>query len=208
MSLSLASLADDFRPWAEWIVELAKFADSQARVTSAFRTHEKQKALYELYRQGQSRYPAARPGQSAHEYGYAIDMVFGNLDARDAVRNVWVQYGGNLGNDDEVHFEFPNWRALVSQQSPAEAAPSSALDTSGKEWDQLANLLLSFVPYARGIIGIASIASALAEAFGYDQTVAVYYLRNPYRASVDLTRWLENLTLESVGMAPDTGPTL
>jgi hypothetical protein len=189
-------------------VELAKFADPSSRVTSAFRTYALQQELYRKYREGLSRYPAARPGHSAHEYGYAIDLTFTIPDARDVVRNIWVSYGGNLGNDDEVHFEFPNWRAMASTQTAAEPAPSQALGTTGKAWDQLANLLLSFVPYARGIMSIASIASALAEAFGYDQSVAVYYLSNPYRASVDLTRWLENLTLESIGMSPDTGPTM
>jgi hypothetical protein len=155
-------------------------------LTSAFRTHEQQQALYEKARQGLSRYPVARPGNSAHEYGYAIDLVFGNADARDVVRNIWVSYGGNLGNEDEVHFEFPNWRSLAAAAAPA---PQEAPDTRGRRWDQLANVLLSFVPSLGYIMSIASIASGLAEAFGYDQSAALYYLSNPnalFRDAADL----------------------
>ena len=194
MSLSLASLADTFRPWAEWIVNLAKYADASVRVTSTFRTHAKQQELYKAWRQGRSRYPAARPGNSAHEYGYAVDLVFSNADARDVVRNIWVGAGGNLGNDDEIHFEFSNWRDLVQYGDPGTidtptASPTPEVEggfgTSGTAWDNFANLLVSFVPWVGGIMSIANIASDLASLWGGDQNVALWYISHPAQLERD-----------------------
>lgn len=42
-------------------------------VNSAFRSYEKQKQLYELYKAGKGN-PANRPGYSLHEYGLAVDI--------------------------------------------------------------------------------------------------------------------------------------
>jgi len=74
------------------------------RVTSVVRSRSTQARLYRRYRAGLSRWPAAPPGQSLHEYGLAFDMVAGDLRW---LGSVWESWGGRWGGrfGDDVHFE-------------------------------------------------------------------------------------------------------
>lgn len=78
------------------------------RVTSAYRSRAQQAKLYAAWRAGRSRFPAAPPGRSAHEYGLAADIVFaGGVESPMQIvlglaREAGLKWGGE---NDPVHFE-------------------------------------------------------------------------------------------------------
>jgi len=178
VSSSLASLAEPLRPWAEWIVALADWSGAQPRVTSTTRTHAKQQSLYDAYVAGRSRYPAARPYTSAHEYGYALDMVIDDRNARDAIASAWVSAGGvHGGEEDPIHFEFPNWRGLVQMEAPAASLPPS-FGTQDSRLYALVDYLIAAVPGLR-IIGTAQLASALYSLASGDENLIAFWVIHP-----------------------------
>jgi len=76
------------------------------RVTSAFRSPQKQRELYGAFKAGKMPYVVAAPGSSKHERGLAIDVVSNDLETlvtllRDAAGLRWA------GMRDPVHFEIP-----------------------------------------------------------------------------------------------------
>ena len=91
-----------FRPWAQWIYDTAQANRLSPRITSTYRSLAEQQRLYSNYRAGRARYPAARPGQSWHNYGLAIDMV---ADRLPELGRIWQAAGGGWGGArDPVHF--------------------------------------------------------------------------------------------------------
>lgn len=74
-------------------------------ITSAVRSREHQRKLYEAYRAGLSPYVVAKPGTSKHERGLALDIWTDNLrwlvDLMSALGLRWA------GMKDPVHFEIP-----------------------------------------------------------------------------------------------------
>jgi len=90
------------RPYAIWFYQVADMYGFRPRVTSVFRTAERQRVLYERYLRGESSLPAAPPGQSKHQYGLAFDMT--SLDPTP-LGNLWRQLGGKWYESDPVHFE-------------------------------------------------------------------------------------------------------
>lgn len=73
------------------------------RLTSGYRTIKKQAQLYALYVAGKSRFPAAPPGKSKHNFGLAFDVVVSDLDAFvEIARSEGLRWGGER---DPVHFE-------------------------------------------------------------------------------------------------------
>lgn len=126
MGASIDSLIPELQPFARELLRAAGVAGLQPRVTSTRRTYAEQTRLYNRYLAGQSPYPAAPPGQSAHEYGYAIDIV--SLD-NAALGDYWEQLGGIWGGSigDDVHFEYPGFKAAYAE--PIKKA--GALDVLG-----------------------------------------------------------------------------
>lgn len=118
MASSLGGLIPELRPWAHALVLAAGRAGLQPRITSTRRSHAEQTRLYRRYLAGLQPYPVARPGTSAHEYGYAFDMVTSPLGSLGAVGELWESWGGIWGGHprrrgsgyDPVHFEFPGFR--------------------------------------------------------------------------------------------------
>ena len=84
-------------------------------VTSARRSRSDQYRLYQEYRIGNSKIPAAPPGQSLHEWGLAFDMARLGIDPfTDPLLNflgeIWVDMGGTYGGAwgggaDPVHYQ-------------------------------------------------------------------------------------------------------
>jgi len=103
--MSLASLSREFEPWARWLYETAQFNGLLPRVTSTYRSRTEQARLYDRYRRGLSRYPAAPPGHSLHEYGRAIDMTV--RSQQQALGEFWERYGMRWGGrfNDPVHYD-------------------------------------------------------------------------------------------------------
>jgi len=58
-------------------------------------------------------YPVAPPGTSAHEFGYAFDMVVSPMEELPAVGAYWKSLGGRWGGEfnDPIHFEYPGFSA-------------------------------------------------------------------------------------------------
>lgn len=81
-------------------------------VTSGLRSCAEQRRLRERYEMGLSRWPANRPGDSAHQYGLAFDSTV--VPSRDpdwwAIRS-WI--GFHVPENDRIHAEVPAWRDLL-----------------------------------------------------------------------------------------------
>src|SRR5438445_13818096 len=75
MSASLSALIPALRPYARQLLLVAGNNGLQPRITSTRRSHTEQARLYRRFLAGQNPYPVAPPGQSAHEFGYASDMM-------------------------------------------------------------------------------------------------------------------------------------
>lgn len=76
-------------------------------VTSTRRDLDQQRRLYEAYKSGRSRFPAAPPGRSTHGLGIAFDL---HLDPPlyNVVGPIWESLGYTWGGRfrDPIHFDF------------------------------------------------------------------------------------------------------
>lgn len=101
-------LDPNLRPWADWLYRVGEAYRLSPRITSTKRGHLEQTWLYLRYRAGLSRFPAARPGESAHQRGLAFDMVVSRgASSREQywLGSVWSSVGGRWGGAaDPVHF--------------------------------------------------------------------------------------------------------
>lgn len=84
------------------------------RFTSTCRSRTKQAELYASFLAGESEFPVAAPGHSAHEQGLAVDIARQDIDPyRDLVLHFigasWRQADPSLrwSEKDPIHFE---WR--------------------------------------------------------------------------------------------------
>jgi hypothetical protein len=134
LSSDLGQLIPEFVPFANDLVLAAGRAGLQPRVTSTRRSSAEQTRLYNRYLAGASRYPAAPPGTSAHEFGYAFDLVTSPLEALPDVGAYWKSMGGVWFPSDEVHFEYPGFKAARSASKP----------------DSVLDFATGFIPYVGG----------------------------------------------------------
>jgi len=112
MSIALRGLEPEVRQRAEWTLAVARYYKVPVTVTSTRRSWAEQQSLYNRYLAGKSKWPAAKPGGSAHQFGLAWDSVpnEGNMPFWIAVR----RYAGfNVPVGDEIHASVPNWRNFV-----------------------------------------------------------------------------------------------
>lgn len=113
-------LIPELQPFARLLFDAAARGGLQPRVTSTRRSRSQQAKLYARFRAGQSPYPALPPGLSAHQFGYAFDMV--SLDLAD-VGYTWQTWGGKWGGKaDPVHFEFPGFSPPADDPDVGELA--------------------------------------------------------------------------------------
>jgi hypothetical protein len=112
MSVQLRGLSPVLRPAAEYLLAVARAYGLHPTVTSAVRSRAEQQRLFDRYRAGQSKYPAAPPGRSAHEYGMALDAVVPESEwpLWNAIRSA---IGFHWDASDIVHSEVPGWREIV-----------------------------------------------------------------------------------------------
>ena len=107
----LKTLHPQLIPAARWLYAVGKYYDPLLVVTSSYRSRSKQSRLYEAYKRGESKIPAAPPGRSLHGYGLAFDLArIGKDPFSDPLLNwlgqVWEQIGGRYGGAaDPVHFQ-------------------------------------------------------------------------------------------------------
>lgn len=111
--IALAGLDARLRPYAERAIEYAHRLGVTVEVTSVRRSEDEQRRLYQRWLAGKNRYPVARPGESAHQYGAAWDSTVKpeHQDLWNAIRRA---FGWNVPGNDLVHAELPDWDAWRS----------------------------------------------------------------------------------------------
>jgi hypothetical protein len=143
VAYEFSGLVPELRPFAEALVGVCAKAGVNPTVTSTRRSHSAQARLYRNYLAGRQPYPVAPPGQSAHEYGWAFDMVVYGPGAQEDAGQVWQSWGGTWGGArDPVHFELPGATASLRGKTAPTAAPSKIPHRIA----EAADLILSLVP--------------------------------------------------------------
>lgn len=109
VSTAIEALIPELQQACRDLVQLAGSAGVQPKITSTLRSYGEQVRLYKRYISGNSAYPAAAPGTSAHEFGYAFDMVVTGSDNQQDLGSVWTSWGGVWHPSDNIHFEYPGF---------------------------------------------------------------------------------------------------
>lgn len=142
MSTDLGDLDPDLQPWANLLLAYAIDVGLSPVVTSTLRSVEEQTAAYIRWKTGLSKYPAAAPGRSAHEFGLAFDVVAADLGFLGFVWESWGgTWGGRMHPIDPVHFEAPGASAWLRSLSNAQL---SELD---REFHGVTGVLDAPVPF-------------------------------------------------------------
>jgi hypothetical protein len=173
---SLGALVPQLRPWAAALLDVATRANIRPVVTSTYRSHTKQAALYQQFLAGKSPYPVAPPGTSAHEYRMAFDVAVDNLSDLNDLGSVWESWGGVWGGrfGDPVHFEFPGF-------SPAKATPTSTHKCGG--WAGAISTAADFVlGFAPGIGEVELVATLVS--YGFPRSRVLKWLSSPISGTV------------------------
>jgi hypothetical protein len=131
LSANLDDLVDELAGAARELVRAAGAAGLMPRVTSTVRSRAEQTRLYRRSQQGLQPYPVAPPGFSAHEYGWAFDLVVSPFDAIYDVAYTWQQWGGAWNSADAVHFELPGASAEAKRLGGSAGGASGDID---KPW--------------------------------------------------------------------------
>ena len=107
--MQLRGLDSRIRPYAEYAHQIANYYGITPTITSTFRSWEEQVRLRSAWERGQSKWPANRPGDSAHNYGWAWDSVVPAEDQPlwDAIRRF---VGFEVLPNDIIHAQVPEWR--------------------------------------------------------------------------------------------------
>jgi len=120
LSASISGLIPELRPFARRLLVVAGQAGLQPRITSTYRSPTEQARLYRRFLSGNNPYPVAPPGHSAHEAGFAFDMMIqdspGQMESDLAdLGQVWESWGGIWGGHfkDPIHFEYPGFTAAA-----------------------------------------------------------------------------------------------
>lgn len=111
--LSLRGLERTTRERAERAFREARHIGLSPIVTSVNRTCEEQARLYKRFLEGRSDWPAARPGESAHQYGLAFDSWIDGDERMDAWTSIRRLSGLEVLSHDIIHAQWPNWRECV-----------------------------------------------------------------------------------------------
>lgn len=155
MSTSISALIPELQPFARALLGVAGSAGLQPRITSTRRSYAEQTRLYRRFLAGQNPYPVAPPGTSAHEAGYAFDMMIQDVPRRmivdlEDLGSVWKSWGGVWGGDfkDPIHFEFPGFNGQALQKAFFDDPP---------DWYvSVANFAAGFLPGTVGLLQAVS----------------------------------------------------
>ena len=200
MSASLGQLIPELQPFARDLVDAAGAAGLQPRVTSTRRSYSEQRRLYSRYLAGISGYPVAPPGHSAHEYGWAFDMVVSPMSALSDVGDYWEQKGGVWGGHygDEVNFEYPGFKAaLGSDINAAQALDDANPSTAGDLALSVAGALIVPTKISAGLT-VAQLLSRFQKAHPWIDTSLLFAgipgFENLLEYTVDyLPKWAQDL---------------
>ncbi len=125
---------------ARELVDAAARSGVQPRVTSTRRSSTQQARLYRRWLAGASPLPAAPPGTSDHEFGYAFDLVCSPWESLWDVGATWQSWGGVWGGDaDPVHFQYPGFVV---------PAPENVVQRASRTFADLPWYLSIFLPFS------------------------------------------------------------
>lgn len=129
-------LTPELQPYAEALFNALSDAGANPRVTSTLRSVSTQKRLYEAYINGASKYPAAPPGYSPHEQGWAFDLAVNNDDWLSPAGDLWESWGGTWGGRfrDPIHFELGGASQYLHALRSAGLAPPKPPGVSDSYW--------------------------------------------------------------------------
>jgi hypothetical protein len=188
MGASLDHLDPDLRQGLQELQQAVALAGLQSTITSTVRSYKDQKFLYDRYLAGKSVLPAAPPNHSAHEFGWAFDLVVTPGDYQSAVGSAWETYWGGKwgGQKDPVHFELPGASQLAWKLGEQGALPIGAQPPErGPAFYKLADFFSSFVPG----LGELQLVDTLVGALDGNNDLASWYLQHPAEALRDLAKF-------------------
>ncbi len=172
MSANLDDLDPGLADAARQLVAAAGAAGLLPQITSTLRSRAEQTRLYRRSQQGLQAYPVARPGYSAHEYGWAFDLIVTPFDAIYDVGYTWRQWGGAWYDNDVVHFELPGAQAEAKRLG----AQITLADQPTSIFEDLLNFGIGFIP----VVGQVEMAASLMQLFpSLSHNEAVIILANP-----------------------------
>ncbi len=179
--LGLNALIPELQPAASALVDLASRARVNPRITSTLRSHSEQARLYASFLRGGRRYPVAPPGTSAHEYGYAFDLMVEGEENLADLGSVWKLWGGFWDASDPIHFEYPGFSAVrtLLGTGSATATTQEICGPWGKGIAEATDLALGFVP---GVGEVELIAWLLS--LGFPHSAILDFLSSPVSATV------------------------
>jgi len=121
--LKLGRLHKEVKEAAEWCLAWADHYDVPVTVTSGFRSWQDQATLRRNYENCLTRgefgltarcqFPANKPGDSSHNFGFSWDSVV-PPQYQDWWTDVRRMAGFEVLPGDLIHAQVPNWRAHVS----------------------------------------------------------------------------------------------
>jgi len=153
-------------------------------ITSTVRSGRDQDFLWKRFKAGNSGgLPAAPPGHSAHEYGWAFDAVVSPVEYQVAVGRAWENlWGGKWGGSkDPVHFELPGASQLAWQLGESGAqSQAPAGDTLGAK---ATNVVIQAIDLFEG----SSVAGLLQLFPSLSENEALQVLSSPYE---EFLKWL------------------
>ena len=187
MGSSLDQLDPDLRQGLLELQQLVAQSQAVLTITSTVRSAKDQDFLWRRARSGQSGgLPAAPPGHSAHEYGWAFDAIVSPANLQTAVGHAWSKYWGGKwgGARDPVHFELPGASQLAWSigESGAAQAITKSPPAPGGAFYKLADFLSGFVP----VLGEVQLVDTLVTLLDHNEDLAAWYLQHPAEALRDL----------------------
>src|SRR5258708_17447459 len=172
-------LADEMADAARALVDAAGRAGLQPRVTSTFRTYSEQARLYRRFLAGQSGYPVAPPGSSAHENRgdgtcEAFDMVVTPMEALADVGYTWQDWGGGWNGADAIHFQLPGASERAKQRGGGQADDTDYGSGIAKF---INNWFLTVGPWFSPLTGASLIKGAVRveKALGFNAALDWFY---------------------------------
>lgn len=114
--MTLAGLQPSLRPYAQLALTVAQFYGIPVTVTSVYRSCAEQRKLRQLFEEGKARYPANRPGDSAHNFGLAWDSTV-PPHYQPAWNYIRRAIGWEVLDNDQIHAQLPAWRSYVAPGS-------------------------------------------------------------------------------------------
>lgn len=183
--VNLRDLVPGLKDAAYALFNIANSVGANPRFTSGFRTYAEQNRLFQLRQAGRWPYPVAAPGTSAHEFGYAVDIVVPDNTNQQDMGTVWTEWGYVYGGkSDPVHFEWPGFTHRVPSSTDAVDPNAALFGKPGTVWDQLADaILLQLATRGAGlparILSKTFLASGLYQIFGGQEALPIFYLSHP-----------------------------